>query len=116
MTVDEQDGGMAAPRLRERREEVRLKLEEHWLVMYAGVMPHLLSTKGITEPAADMRPFAVGHGLYLDTTMLCRAEKQVDPGCATAASFPIAPAAATRCRSGAHRPPALTSFPRLRQP
>lgn len=51
-------------------EELRLKVEEHGLVMYAGVMPHLLPTKGIIEPAANMWPFAIGHSLYLDIDLL----------------------------------------------
>lgn len=47
-------------------EELRLKLAEHGLVMYVGVMPHLRSTKGVIEPAPNMWPFAIGHSLYLD--------------------------------------------------
>lgn len=47
-------------------EELRLKLEEHGLVMYAGVMPHLFSTKGVIEESDNVWPFAIGNSLYLD--------------------------------------------------
>lgn len=47
-------------------EELRLKLAEHGLVMYAGVMPFLRSTKGVIEQRENMWPFALGHSLYLD--------------------------------------------------
>ena len=47
-------------------EELRLKLAEHGLVIYAGVMPNLRSTKGVIEQREGMWPFAVGHSLYLD--------------------------------------------------
>lgn len=47
-------------------EELRLKFAEHGLVMYAGVMPHLFSTKGIVEQMPNMWPFAPGNSLYLD--------------------------------------------------
>lgn len=47
-------------------EELRGKLAELGLVMYAGVMPFLRSTKGVIEPAANMAPFALGYSLYLD--------------------------------------------------
>lgn len=47
-------------------EELRLKLEEHGLVIYAGVMPNLRSTKGVVEEREGMWPFALGHSLYLD--------------------------------------------------
>jgi len=47
-------------------EELRLKLEEQGLVMYAGVVPHLFSTKGIIQETENMWPFALGHSLFLD--------------------------------------------------
>lgn len=47
-------------------EELRLKLAEHGLLMHAGVMPFLRSTKGIIEQREGMWPYAVGHSLYLD--------------------------------------------------
>ena len=47
-------------------EELRLKLAEHALVMYAGVIPHLRSTTDVIEQREGMAPFAVGHSLYLD--------------------------------------------------
>ena len=47
-------------------EELRAKLAEHGLVIYAGVMPNLRSTKGLIEQREGMWPFAVGHSLYLD--------------------------------------------------
>ena len=47
-------------------EELRLKLAEHGLVIFAGVMPNLRSTKGVIEQREGMWPFAVGHSLYLD--------------------------------------------------
>ncbi len=47
-------------------EELRLKLEEQDLVMYAGVIPHLFSTKGVIEDSENMWPFAIGNILFLD--------------------------------------------------
>lgn len=47
-------------------EELRAKLAEHGLVIYAGVMPNLRSTKGLVEQREGMWPFAIGHSLYLD--------------------------------------------------
>lgn len=47
-------------------EELRGKLADLGLVMYAGVMPLLRSTKGVIEQSPNMAPFAVGYSLYLD--------------------------------------------------
>lgn len=47
-------------------EELRLKLDSHDLVMYAGVMPHLVGTDGITEKLDGPWPFALGNSLYID--------------------------------------------------
>ncbi len=47
-------------------EELRLKLDQHGLVMYVGVMPHLFSTKGMIEESENMWPFAIGNSLFLD--------------------------------------------------
>jgi len=47
-------------------EELRLKLAEHGLVIYAGIMPNLRSTKGVLEEREGMWPFAAGYSLYLD--------------------------------------------------
>jgi hypothetical protein len=47
-------------------EELRLKLADHGLVMYAGVMPHLISTKGIVDQLPNSWPFAMGNSLFLD--------------------------------------------------
>lgn len=47
-------------------EELRLKLQEHGLVMYAGVMPHVIPTKGIIEESENTWPFAIGNSLFLD--------------------------------------------------
>jgi hypothetical protein len=47
-------------------EELRMKLAGLGLVMYAGVMPHLRSTKGVIEQREGVSPFAFGHSLYLD--------------------------------------------------
>lgn len=47
-------------------EELRLKLEQHNLIMFAGVMPHLISTAGLVEKQAGMWPFALGNSLFLD--------------------------------------------------
>lgn len=47
-------------------EELRGKLADLGLVVYAGVMPLLRSTKGVIEPSANMAPFALGYSLYLD--------------------------------------------------
>lgn len=47
-------------------EELRLKLAEHGLVIYAGVMPNLRLTKGVIEQREGVSPFAVGYSLYLD--------------------------------------------------
>ena len=46
--------------------ELRLKLEELGLVMYVGVMPHLVSTEGIVEKRPGMWSYAFGHAIYLD--------------------------------------------------
>ena len=47
-------------------EELRLKLEEEGLVMYAGVIPHLFSTEGVLEKMPNICSYAFGHSLYLD--------------------------------------------------
>ncbi len=47
-------------------EELRGKLADLGLVMYAGVMPLLRPTKGMVEQAPNMAPFALGYSLYLD--------------------------------------------------
>lgn len=51
-------------------EELRLKLEEQGLVMYAGVIPHLFSTKGVIEESENMWPFAIGNSLFLDVDLV----------------------------------------------
>lgn len=47
-------------------EELRHKLGDQGLVMYAGVMPHLFSTKGMIEQQPNVWPFAIGNSLFLD--------------------------------------------------
>lgn len=47
-------------------EELRGKLADLGLVMYAGVMPLLRSTKGAVEQSTNMAPFALGYSVYLD--------------------------------------------------
>ena len=47
-------------------EELRLKLEEQGLVMYAGVIPHLFDTKGVIEESNNVWPFAIGNSVFLD--------------------------------------------------
>jgi hypothetical protein len=42
------------------------KQGSRFLVMYAGLIPHLFSTKGIIEQSSEMWPFATGNSLYLD--------------------------------------------------
>jgi hypothetical protein len=55
-------------------EELRGKLADLGLVMYAGVMPLLRSTKGVIEQGPNMAPFSVGYSLYLDIDFDERAE------------------------------------------
>lgn len=47
-------------------EELRGKLANLGLVMYAGVVPFLRVTKSVIGPAPNMAPFALGYSLYLD--------------------------------------------------
>ena len=47
-------------------EELRRRLESLGLVMYAGVMPHLISTKGVVEQHPNVWPYAIGNSLFLD--------------------------------------------------
>lgn len=61
-------------------EELRLKLDEHGLVMYAGVMPYLLSTKGIIEHSPNMWPFAPGNSLFLDIDLAEEPESRKSEG------------------------------------
>lgn len=51
-------------------EELRLKLEEHGLAMYAGIMPHLIHTEGAIEKLPNMWSYAFGHSLYLDIDVI----------------------------------------------
>jgi len=57
-------------------EELRLKLEEQGLVMYAGVIPHLFSTKGVIEESENMWPFAIGNSLFLDIDLADDSERE----------------------------------------
>lgn len=54
-------------------EDLRGKLADLGLVMYAGVMPLLRSTKGVVQLAPNMAPFALGYSLYLDIDFAERA-------------------------------------------
>jgi hypothetical protein len=47
-------------------EELRLKLAELGLVVYVGVMPHLMRMPDTADLPADRWPFAFGHSLFLD--------------------------------------------------
>jgi hypothetical protein len=47
-------------------EELRLKLKELGLLVYVGVMPHLMRVPETAEMPAESWPFAFGHSLFLD--------------------------------------------------
>lgn len=47
-------------------EELRMKLQDLGLELWAGVIPHLLKTDGVIEKLPAVVPFAFGFSLYLD--------------------------------------------------
>ena len=47
-------------------EELRAQLEDMGLVMYVGVMPHLMPIDGMIEKIHNMYSYAFGHALYVD--------------------------------------------------
>jgi hypothetical protein len=47
-------------------EELRLKLAELGLIVYVGVMPHLMRLPDTAQLPAESWPFAFGHSLFLD--------------------------------------------------